>query len=95
MGMPGYADIEISTKIDVETETYSRSIRLVSWMGLNGLSLAYDYDPKISSGGENLRKLTKRFIDVPDGVYRITRVKQPSDDPYDYGWEIVDKNYDD
>ena len=93
MGLPGYADIEISTKID-EEYIYSRSIRLVKWMGLNGLSLCYDYDPEIR-GELSLSKIMKRFIDVPDGMYRITRVKQPSDDPYDYEWEIVDKDYDD
>lgn len=94
MGMPGYADIEISTKVAEEEYIYSRSIKLVKWMGLNGLSLCYDFDPEFH-GELDLAKIMKRFIDVADGVYRITRVKQPSDDPYDYEWEIVDKNYDD
>lgn len=95
MGMPGWVDIEISTSIDEQSETYTRSLKLITWMGLNGLSLAYDFDPKITSEKDHLHKMMKKFIDIPDGRYRMTRVKQPSDDPYDYDWEIVDKNYDD
>jgi hypothetical protein len=95
MGTPGWIDIEISTTIDEQSETYSRNLKLVNWMGLNGLSFAYNFMPKINSGKDRLHKMMKRFIDIPDGQYRMTRVKQPSDDPYDYEWEIVDKDYDD
>ena len=95
MGMPGWVDIVIFTTIDKESQTYTRSLKLVKWMGLNGLSLAYDFDPKITSGKDDLHKMMKKFINIPDGRYRMTRVKQPSEDPYDYDWEIMDKDYED
>lgn len=81
MGMPGYAFVTITTKVDFENKTVSKEIKLGGGFGLNGLVTCRD------------KSLFRDLSMLPDGTYKIGKKKRPNnflefepDEYYDYVW---------
>ena len=80
MGMPGYAYVTITTKVDFENQTASKEIKLGGRCGLNGLGIKIDLD----------RTLFRDLSMLPDGTYKIGVKERPenflADKYFDYVW---------
>ena len=102
MGMPGYVIIEIKTTVDTDKNTVSKSIQYLGGVGLNALSLDFDFDSETQKEADHLYIKNILFRDLsmlPDGKYKIAKLKRPEDflaDPYfDYVWLPVGEDYND
>lgn len=99
MGMPGYCIVEIKTTVDTDKNIVSKSIQYLDGMGLNALSLDFDFDSETQKAADHLYIKNVLFRDLsmlPDGKYKIAKLKRPEDflvDPYfDYVWLPVGDN---
>jgi hypothetical protein len=99
MGMPGYAIVTITTKVNYENQTVSKEIKLGNHCGLNGLSLSFDFDKTIEHSIYIKNKLFRDLSMLPDGTYKISRKKRPEnflnfnpDEYFDYVWIPVGEN---
>lgn len=100
MGTPGYCIVEINTTIDFDTKIISKSIRYLGGVGLNALSLDFDFDSETKKSADHLYIKNKLFRDLsmlPDGKYKIAKLKRPenflADKYFDYVWMPVEENY--
>lgn len=101
MGMPGYGIIEIKTTVDTDKNIVSKSIQYLGGIGLNALSLDFYFNSKTQKVADHsyIKKLFRDFSMLPDGKYKIAKLKRPEDflaDPYfDYVWLPVGDDYND
>ena len=101
--MAGYCIVEIKTTVDTDKNIVSKSIQYLGGVGLNSLSLYFNFDSKTQKLANRLNRLkTVLFRDLsmlPDGKYKIAKLKRPEDflaDPYfDYVWLPVGEDYND
>lgn len=68
MGMPGSVTIKISTTFDEGANSVSRSIQVVDWYGLNGLSVA---DLGTGESWDTNKDLITDTIELPDGIHTL------------------------
>lgn len=97
MGIPGYAFVTITTKVDCESQAVSREIKLGNWCGLNGLSLCWDFDKSFNDEVGSIYVKNTLFRDLsmlPDGTYKIGKKERPenflADKYFDYVWMPLD-----
>lgn len=100
MGTPGYCIVEIKTMIDADKNIVSKSIRYLGGVGLNALSLDYDFNSKTQKLANRLKNVLFRDLSMlPDGKYKIAKLKRPENflaDPYfEYVWLPVGDDYND
>lgn len=93
MGMPGYAFVTITTKVDFENQAVSKEIKLGGSCGLNGLSLDMEFDKSFNDEVGSIYIKNTLFRDLsmlPDGTYKIGKKKRPdnflADKYFDYVW---------
>jgi len=99
MGKPGYCIVEIKTTVDTDKNIVSKSIQYLNGSGLNSLTLDFYFDSKTQKDRDNLYIKNILFRDLsmlPDGKYKIAKLKRPENflvDPYfDYVWLPVGDN---
>jgi len=101
MGIPGFCWVEINTAVDSDTKTTSKSIRYLGGIGLNALSLDFDFDSETQKEADHLYVKNKLFRDLsmlPDGKYKIAKLERPenflADKYFDYVWMPTEEDYD-
>jgi hypothetical protein len=102
MGKPGHCIVEIKTTVDTDKNIVSKSIQYFGGIGLNALSLDFDFDRDTQKAADYLYIKNILFRDLsmlPDGKYKIAILKRPEDflaDPYfEYVWMPVGDDYND
>jgi hypothetical protein len=102
MGMSGYGIIEIKTTVDTDKNIVSKSIQYFGGIGLNALSLDFDFDRSTQKAADHLYIKNTLFRDLSmlrDGKYKIAKLKRPEDflaDKYfEYVWLPVGEDYND
>lgn len=81
MGMPGYALVTITTKVDCESQVVSKEIKLGGYCGFNGLNLGMYFDKSFNDEVGSIYLKNKLFRDLsmlPDGTYKIGKKKRPN-----------------
>jgi|GEM_PF-4031824 len=101
MGIPGFCWVEINTAVDSDTKTTSKSIRYLGGIGLNALSLDFDFDSETQKEADHLYIKNILFRDLsmlPDGKYKIAKLERPenflADKYFDYVWMPAGEDYD-